>query len=54
MGFLLTKNGKTNSKEVSNTDSNHLYRSMERFAWKDANKRQRKELAISAYKSTAY
>jgi hypothetical protein len=66
MGFLLNKNkvasvdklsiGK--SKSVTKSDFENvaieLYKPLTEFGWKDATKRERKEIAIEAYKDFAF
>ena len=62
MGHLITKkvSGKLNVKSDSSktTDSSYssldLYKPIDEFKWKDANKRERKKHLIEAYKELAF
>lgn len=55
MGVLFKKNSDLDTAVSSSSDDSiSLYKPISEFAWKDANKRQRKELAILAYKSESY
>lgn len=62
MGFLISKSKKVtsvaklsvkNASEIVDTDFK-LYKPINEFEWKDATKKERKKVAIEAYKKFAF